>query len=219
MNSRAIYAVVAILAIVISAVDASGFGFGHSLDFVRTGSSSLSSGCEGSIAECIAEEEEMEFDSDISRRILAQKKYVSYGAMRKNSVPCSRRGASYYNCQRGAQANPYRRGCSTITRCRPVDASGFGFGHSLDFVRTGSSSLSSGCEGSIAECIAEEEEMEFDSDISRRILAQKKYVSYGAMRKNSVPCSRRGASYYNCQRGAQANPYRRGCSTITRCRR
>ncbi|XP_033147642.1 protein RALF-like 22 [Brassica rapa] len=118
MNSRAIYAVIALLAIVISSVDASGFSFGHSLDFVRTGSSSLFSGCEGSIAECIAEEEEMEFDSDISRRILAQKKYVSYGAMRKNSVPCSRRGASYYNCQRGAQANPYSRGCSTITRCR-----------------------------------------------------------------------------------------------------
>ena len=117
MNSRAIYAVIALLALVISAVNATG-GFGDSLDFVRTGSSSLFSGCEGSIAECIAEEEEMEFDSDISRRILAQKKYVSYGAMRKNSVPCSRRGASYYNCQRGAQANPYRRGCSTITRCR-----------------------------------------------------------------------------------------------------
>ncbi|CAH8361626.1 unnamed protein product [Eruca vesicaria subsp. sativa] len=119
MNSRAIYAVIAILALVISAVNATGgVGFGDSLDFVRTGSSSLFSGCKGSIAECIAEEEEMEFDSEITRRMLAQKKYVSYGAMRKNSVPCSRRGASYYNCQRGAQANPYSRGCSTITRCR-----------------------------------------------------------------------------------------------------
>ncbi|XP_010464074.1 PREDICTED: protein RALF-like 22 [Camelina sativa] len=121
MNTRAIYAVIAILAIVISSVESSG-DFVDSLDFVRTagGSSSslFSGGCKGSIAECIAEEEEMEFDSDISRRILAQKKYVSYGAMRKNSVPCSRRGASYYNCQRGAQANPYRRGCSAITRCR-----------------------------------------------------------------------------------------------------
>ncbi|AAF64534.1 Protein RALF-like 22 [Arabidopsis thaliana] len=116
-NTRAIYAVIAILAIVISAVESTG-DFGDSLDFVRAGSSSLFSGCTGSIAECIAEEEEMEFDSDISRRILAQKKYISYGAMRRNSVPCSRRGASYYNCQRGAQANPYSRGCSTITRCR-----------------------------------------------------------------------------------------------------
>ncbi|CAN8269656.1 unnamed protein product [Cochlearia groenlandica] len=118
MNSRAIYAVIAILAIVISTVD-SNTNFGDSFDFVRSrSSSSLFSGCEGSIAECIAEEEEMEFDSDISRRILAQKKYVSYGALRKNTVPCSRRGASYYNCKRGAQANPYSRGCSTITRCR-----------------------------------------------------------------------------------------------------
>lgn len=119
MNTRAIYAVMAILAIVIATVEAN-VDFGDSLDFIRTGSSSSSlfSGCKGSIAECIAEEEEMEFDSEISRRILAQKKYISYGAMRKNSVPCSRRGASYYNCQRGAQANPYRRGCSQITRCR-----------------------------------------------------------------------------------------------------
>ncbi|KFK37938.1 hypothetical protein AALP_AA3G049600 [Arabis alpina] len=116
MNTRAIYAVMAILAIVIANVEST-VDFTDSLDFVRTGSS-LFSGCKGSIAECIAEEEEMEFDSDISRRILAQKRYVSYGAMKKNSVPCSRRGASYYNCQRGAQANPYRRGCSQITRCR-----------------------------------------------------------------------------------------------------
>ncbi|KAF2557028.1 hypothetical protein F2Q68_00018251 [Brassica cretica] len=81
MNSRAIYAVVAILAIVISTVNASVGDFGGSLDFVRAGSSSLFSGCKGSIAECIAEEEEMEFDSDISRRILAfpycsQQKYL-----------------------------------------------------------------------------------------------------------------------------------------------
>ncbi|KAL6190980.1 hypothetical protein ACLB2K_037374 [Fragaria x ananassa] len=64
------------------------------------------------------EELELQMDSEISRRILATSKYISYGALRRNSVPCSRRGASYYNCRPGAQANPYSRGCSKITRCR-----------------------------------------------------------------------------------------------------
>ncbi|KAK4256621.1 hypothetical protein QN277_006324 [Acacia crassicarpa] len=62
-------------------------------------------------------------------------------------------------------------------------------------------------------------EFEMESEISRRILATTRYISYGALRRNTVPCSRRGASYYNCRPGAQANPYSRGCSAITRCRR
>ncbi|XP_034706092.1 protein RALF-like 33 [Vitis riparia] len=83
--------------------------------------------CKGTVAECLAlaggEDEfgltsEFAMDSEINRRILATSKYISYGALQRNSVPCSRRGASYYNCQAGAQANPYNRGCSTITRCR-----------------------------------------------------------------------------------------------------
>ena len=75
------------------------------------------------------------------------------------------------------------------------------------------------CTGSIAECSTATAEFEMDSEISRRILATTRYISYGALRRNTVPCSRRGASYYNCRRGAQANPYSRGCSAITRCRR
>ncbi|XP_038716915.1 rapid alkalinization factor-like [Tripterygium wilfordii] len=74
--------------------------------------------CKGSIAECLAGEEEFELDSEINRRILATSNYISYGALQRNTIPCSRRGASYYNCQSGAQANPYNRGCSAITRCR-----------------------------------------------------------------------------------------------------
>ncbi|KAL1200782.1 Rapid alkalinization factor 23 [Cardamine amara subsp. amara] len=89
------------------------------------------------------------------------------------------------------------------------------------------------CRGSIAECSISAAlgdgdlfnggemgpELEMDSEINRRILQTTRYISYGALRRNSVPCSRRGASYYNCRRGAQANPYTRGCSAITRCRR
>ncbi|KAK8585821.1 hypothetical protein V6N13_050791 [Hibiscus sabdariffa] len=87
--------------------------------------------------------------------------------------------------------------------------------------------IKSECRGSIADCLMlnGEESPDFDSEfavdseISRRILTATRYISYGALRRNTVPCSRRGASYYNCRPGAQANPYSRGCSRITRCRR
>ncbi|GLT72443.1 hypothetical protein SLA2020_443780 [Shorea laevis] len=87
-------------------------GSHHQLGWIPTGSS-----CKGTVAECLAGDE-FELDSEISRRILATTNYISYGALQRNSVPCSRRGASYYNCQPGAQANPYSRGCSSISRCR-----------------------------------------------------------------------------------------------------
>ncbi|KAK1420481.1 hypothetical protein QVD17_22110 [Tagetes erecta] len=73
-------------------------------------------GCRGSIGECMTSGE-MEMESESTRRILATSNYISYGALQGNNVPCSQRGASYYNCQSGGQANPYQRGCSTITRC------------------------------------------------------------------------------------------------------
>ncbi|KAJ7972942.1 rapid alkalinization factor-like [Quillaja saponaria] len=74
--------------------------------------------CQGSMAECMAENKEFEMDSEINRRILATTQYISYRALQRNTVPCSRRGSSYYNCKVGAEANPYARGCSAITQCR-----------------------------------------------------------------------------------------------------
>ncbi|KAI7735012.1 hypothetical protein M8C21_016192 [Ambrosia artemisiifolia] len=74
------------------------------------------------------------------------------------------------------------------------------------------------CSGSIAECMGTGE-FDMESESTRRILATTRYISYGALRGNNVPCSQRGASYYNCRSGGQANPYQRGCSAITRCRR
>ncbi|XP_030461354.2 rapid alkalinization factor [Syzygium oleosum] len=75
-------------------------------------------GCRGPIAECLAEDE-FEMDSEINRRILATAKtHISYGALQPGTVPCSLRGASYYNCRPGAEANPYNRPCSVITQCR-----------------------------------------------------------------------------------------------------
>ncbi|KAI3951451.1 hypothetical protein MKW92_006497 [Papaver armeniacum] len=83
----------------------------------RSSSSELSS-CEGStVGEC-ENGHEFGMDSEISRRILETTKYISYESLKKNSVPCSQKGASYYNCKPGAQANPYNRGCSAITKCR-----------------------------------------------------------------------------------------------------
>ncbi|KAK8633625.1 hypothetical protein V6N13_014468 [Hibiscus sabdariffa] len=103
----------ALVAVAMTVVDASGDHHQHSIPgWIPTGST-----CKGSVAECLAGEE-FELDSEISRRILATTRYISYGALQRNTVPCSRRGASYYNCQPGAQANPYSRGCSRITRCR-----------------------------------------------------------------------------------------------------
>ncbi|TVU20919.1 hypothetical protein EJB05_30525, partial [Eragrostis curvula] len=70
-----------------------------------------------------AEDDEWGFGSgsgdSVARRVLqGGPGYISYGALRRDNVPCSVRGASYYNCRPGAQANPYSRGCSAITRCR-----------------------------------------------------------------------------------------------------
>ncbi|KAL6615334.1 hypothetical protein ACP70R_037604 [Stipagrostis hirtigluma subsp. patula] len=68
-----------------------------------------------------AEDEEFGVLGDgdaVARRVLQGAGYISYGALRRDNVPCSVRGASYYNCRPGAQGNPYSRGCSAITRCR-----------------------------------------------------------------------------------------------------
>ncbi|XP_022889413.1 rapid alkalinization factor-like [Olea europaea var. sylvestris] len=104
-----IFSAVLVAALLISAANAGGDEFSWM---------PVKSQCNGSIADCIDAEGELEMDSESNRRILATTKYISYGALKANNVPCSRRGASYYNCRPGAQANPYTRGCSAITRCR-----------------------------------------------------------------------------------------------------
>ncbi|OAY84374.1 protein RALF-like 22 [Ananas comosus] len=61
--------------------------------------------------------------ANVSRRGLAgaypagRTRFISYGALTKNRVPCSQRGHSYYNCRPRRRANPYHRGCSVITHC------------------------------------------------------------------------------------------------------
>ncbi|CAI8618235.1 unnamed protein product [Vicia faba] len=71
-----------------------------------------------SVGDLVGEDNEMMMDSESNRRTLAgRKRYISYGALRANQIPCGRRGQSYYDCQRRKQANPYRRGCNRITHC------------------------------------------------------------------------------------------------------
>lgn len=72
----------------------------------------------------------------------------------------------------------------------------------------------------VGECIGPDNEMAMDSETNRRQLSgTQKYISYSALKKDSVPCNRKGQSYYNCTKMKQANPYKRGCSTITHCQR
>lgn len=70
--------------------------------------------CTGSIGECLSL---TMMDSESNRRILEmQKKYISYGTLRRDMVPCDQPGASYYNCH-AKPANHYQRGCEVITTC------------------------------------------------------------------------------------------------------
>lgn len=68
---------------------------------------------------------EMELDSEAHKRLLweatTSRRYISYDALRGDVVPCSRPGVPYYNCRIMTTANPYTRGCESITRCRDVD--------------------------------------------------------------------------------------------------
>lgn len=76
--------------------------------------------CDGKMGNCPADDsmaEEFEVDSEINRRILsAQRKYISYETLKRDVVPCSTPGSSYYSCG-ATPANRYSRGCSVITRC------------------------------------------------------------------------------------------------------
>ncbi|KAF9587828.1 hypothetical protein IFM89_005832 [Coptis chinensis] len=76
------------------------------------------------------------------------------------------------------------------------------------------------CNGLVGECIDQEEETMIDSGHVRRSLWYKsRYISYGVLQKNRIPCGHHGRSYYDCRKATKINPYRRGCSRITHCRR
>lgn len=81
-----------------------------------------SSSCTGSIAEC-NQDLEMLMESEISRRFLEQKKYISPGALKRDQPVCNG-GAQGEPYSRGGggcvpePSNTYHRGCSRYYRCR-----------------------------------------------------------------------------------------------------
>lgn len=85
----------------------------------------LTQTCDGTVGECAdkdnedgsAEEEYVDTRRGLAAAYPGRMRFISYGALLKNRVPCSRRGQSYYNCRPLRRINPYRRGCSVITRC------------------------------------------------------------------------------------------------------
>ncbi|KAL2506390.1 Protein RALF-like 32 [Abeliophyllum distichum] len=79
------------------------------------------SSCNGSIAEC-NEELEILMESDISRRFLQEKKYISPGALKRDQPVCNggARGEPYSGgggCV-PPPSNTYNRGCQKYYRCR-----------------------------------------------------------------------------------------------------
>ncbi|KAI8010611.1 Protein RALF-like 32 [Camellia lanceoleosa] len=77
--------------------------------------------CNRSIAECNVDLE-MVMESEVSRRFLETKKYISPGALKRNQPVCNG-GANgeAYSKTSGClppQSNPYSRGCSKYYRCR-----------------------------------------------------------------------------------------------------
>ncbi|KAK8665583.1 hypothetical protein V6N13_005749 [Hibiscus sabdariffa] len=82
---------------------------------VRYRSAGATETCDGLSGDCKGNMHEI--FSDMARRSLAGKRYISYKALRQNAVPCNERGRSYYNCGAAGKVNPYSRGCNVITRC------------------------------------------------------------------------------------------------------
>lgn len=75
------------------------------------------------------------------------------------------------------------------------------------------------CRGrSNGDCMSEDEIL-MNSEVNRRMLQmQTQYISYRSLDRGAVPCTRPGASYYNCHPRA-AYPKSRGCELIADCRR
>lgn len=75
--------------------------------------------CTTKIGDCSEMTDEEEMDSENNKRmLLMQKRFISYDTLKRDMVPCSTPGASYYNCRGAGPANSYNRGCEMITRCR-----------------------------------------------------------------------------------------------------
>lgn len=127
LRAAAVLALLAVVTVAALSAPASAGGVGGDLAaavVIRRGGRT----CRGTVGECMDYfGADAEGEGDVAgmatggskRRVLqGGSGYIGYDALRRDNVPCSQRGASYYNCQPGAEANPYSRGCSAITQCR-----------------------------------------------------------------------------------------------------
>uniref|UniRef100_A0A0D9ZR92 Uncharacterized protein n=1 Tax=Oryza glumipatula TaxID=40148 RepID=A0A0D9ZR92_9ORYZ len=81
--------------------------------------------CDGAVRECDVDDEEeveemalMGEAAAAAGETLMRRPTNCYAALDANKVSCNKRGQSYYqNCASQKAGNPYRRGCSAITRC------------------------------------------------------------------------------------------------------
>ncbi|KAK7400066.1 hypothetical protein VNO78_11265 [Psophocarpus tetragonolobus] len=77
--------------------------------------------CNGSIAEC-NQEDELLMESEISRRFLEQKRYISNGALQRDKPVCDGGGSGEAYSKTGGclppPSNPQNRGCFKYYRCR-----------------------------------------------------------------------------------------------------
>nr|GMD74248.1 protein RALF-like 32 [Ipomoea batatas] len=76
--------------------------------------------CNGSIAECSADEIEMLMESEVSRRFLEERKHISTGALKRDEPVCNSGGPGkpYTRSCVPEPSNPHDRGCSSYYRCR-----------------------------------------------------------------------------------------------------
>ncbi|XP_049932554.1 protein RALF-like 22 [Nymphaea colorata] len=78
-------------------------------------------GCSGrSARDCLAEDESL-MDTEVNRRMLQmQRQYISYRSLDRGAVPCTRPGASYYNCH-PRPVYPKSRGCELMADCKSME--------------------------------------------------------------------------------------------------
>ncbi|KAH7521609.1 hypothetical protein FEM48_Zijuj07G0051300 [Ziziphus jujuba var. spinosa] len=141
--------------------------------------------------------EDLEMESETSRRIALAMKTISPGALKANIPFCVESDVPIYVIVYGSSSiDEQISNAATFTGYRDTP-----------------------CNGSIAEC-NKEEEILMESDISRRFLEQK-YISPGALKPDQPVCEgANGESYSNAGNclPPSSNPHDRGCSKYYRCR-
>ncbi|CAL1398000.1 unnamed protein product [Linum trigynum] len=123
MNTRNVWMILLVLAVaMIAAESISPSPSGGLISSNDTGMSLAT--CEGMDGHCFEVDADfmMDMDSPSQTRLLRQmgpgrQRYITYQALRANSIPCGWRGNSYYDCDAHKRVNPYRRGCTAATRC------------------------------------------------------------------------------------------------------